>query len=379
MASMDNSQGKVQKGFHVFFTYMLPILFTSMCYIIMYIKVRYSRRSRQVRAARKNVANVDDDAVRQWDDHVTRTILVIFVFMVLCCVPHLVVHIRHLYDRHPAAWLLLHLVFWLQFCIDPLVYVTISCQYRAACAETARRLMQCLGLSSREEPTERSVCFKEREDVRSMDGQPKFGKFTLAIKGSINILGMEVDSKLSFDRHLESVARKACLMVILLRRVRQLLLLDTKDLMTLYKAQVRPIMEYISFTGMSNAQSHLSLLDKVQRRARRFIHAPMEHRRRIGSLTVLHKAQVLRTPHLAYGASDAMEKEKNHHENGSILLKVPRCRSVSCQRTFTHDISLCCGTLTSSVDGWTPRTRMSTQQVKCATYACLASDTLTVQ
>ncbi|XP_045126922.1 protein trapped in endoderm-1-like [Portunus trituberculatus] len=162
MASMDNSQGKVQKGFHVFFTYMLPILFTSMCYIIMYIKVRYSRRSRQVRAARKNVANVDDDAVRQWDDHVTRTILVIFVFMVLCCVPHLVVHIRHLYDRHPAAWLLLHLVFWLQFCIDPLVYVTISCQYRAACAETARRLMQCLGLSSREETTERSVCFKER-------------------------------------------------------------------------------------------------------------------------------------------------------------------------------------------------------------------------
>lgn len=127
-----------------------------------HLQVRYSRRSRQFRAARKNAMNIDDDAVRQWDDHVTRTILVIFVFMVSCCVPHLVVHIRHLYDRHPAAWLLLHLIFWLQFCIDPLVYVTMSCQYRAACANTARRLMQCLGLSSmtsREESNQQSVCF----------------------------------------------------------------------------------------------------------------------------------------------------------------------------------------------------------------------------
>lgn len=161
MAAMSNSEGKIQKGFHVFFTYMLPILFTSVCYITMYIKVRYSRRSGQVREARQNVANGDDNAVRQWDDHVTRTILVIFVFMVSCCVPHLVIHIRHLHDRHPAAWLLLHLVFWLQFCIDPLVYVTMSCKYRAACAKTAQGMMQFLRLSSRKEPTQTSACVKE--------------------------------------------------------------------------------------------------------------------------------------------------------------------------------------------------------------------------
>ncbi|KAG0730603.1 G-protein coupled receptor moody [Chionoecetes opilio] len=170
MAAMDESQGKVLKGIHVLFTYMLPILFTGTCYIAMYLKVkiyfvlllmshtllaesmtfiwwlflqvRYSK-SRQARTSRQS----EDDAVVQWEDHVTKTILVIFVFMVLCCVPHLVMHIRHLYKRHPAAWLLLHLVFWLQYCIDPLVYVTISCQYRAACAETVGQLMQCLGLS----------------------------------------------------------------------------------------------------------------------------------------------------------------------------------------------------------------------------------------
>ncbi|MPD06661.1 hypothetical protein E2C01_102486 [Portunus trituberculatus] len=64
----------------------------------------------------------------------------------------------------------------------------------------------------------------------------------IRVKDSINILGVEVDSKLSFDRHLESVAHKASLRVTLLRRVRHLL--DAKGLMTLYKAQLRPIMEY---------------------------------------------------------------------------------------------------------------------------------------
>lgn len=89
----------------------------------------------------------EDAAERQWDDHVTRTILVIFLILVCCSVPHLVVHMRHLYERHPAAWLMLHLVFWLQFCLDPIVYVTVSRQYRAACADTVRWLLLPFGLS----------------------------------------------------------------------------------------------------------------------------------------------------------------------------------------------------------------------------------------
>uniref|UniRef100_A0A0P4VU58 Reverse transcriptase domain-containing protein n=1 Tax=Scylla olivacea TaxID=85551 RepID=A0A0P4VU58_SCYOL len=70
-----------------------------------------------------------------------------------------------------------------------------------------------------------------REDARVMEGQLKFGEDILAIKDSINFLGVEVDSRLSFNRHLESVARKASLRVTLLRRVRHLL--DAKGLMTL--------------------------------------------------------------------------------------------------------------------------------------------------
>ena len=87
-------------------------------------------------------------------------------------------------------------------------------------------------------------------------------------------------------------------------------------------------MEYSPLTWMSSAQSHLSLLDKVQGRVDRLIHGAggqgqqkrerqqqrlnphthqdnstqlldsMEHQRRVGALTVLHRSKVQLTPHL---------------------------------------------------------------------------------
>ena len=92
------------------------------------------------------------------------------------------------------------------------------------------------------EKTQAILITRPREDARLLAGQLKFGEDTLAIQDYINILEVEVDSKLSFDRHLESVARKASLRVTLLRRVKHLL--DAEGLMKLYKAQVRPITEY---------------------------------------------------------------------------------------------------------------------------------------
>ena len=76
---------------------------------------------------------------------------------------------------------------------------------------------------------------------------------------------MEVDSQLLFDHHLEDVARKASQKVMLLPRQRHLL--DADGLLTLYKAQLKPIMEYAPLTWMSSVRCPLNLLDKVQRRA----------------------------------------------------------------------------------------------------------------
>ena len=79
----------------------------------------------------------------------------------------------------------------------------------------------------------------------------------------------EKRSRMLGVERMENVAPKASLKVTLQRRVKHLL--DAKGLMKLYKAHVRPVMDYNPLAWMSSAQSHLSLLDKVQRRAERLI------------------------------------------------------------------------------------------------------------
>ena len=59
------------------------------------------------------------------------------------------------------------------------------------------------------------------------------GDNTIPLQDSVSILGVEVDSRLLFDRHLEEVTRKASQKVTLLRRLSPLLNAD--GLLILYK------------------------------------------------------------------------------------------------------------------------------------------------
>ena len=92
---------------------------------------------------------------------------------------------------------------------------------------------------------------------------------TIPLKNSINILGVEVDSRLRFDHYLEKVVRIASQKVTLLCRMKHLLYAD--GLLTLYKTRVRPAMEYASLTWMLGARCNLNLLDKMQRQAKHLI------------------------------------------------------------------------------------------------------------
>ncbi|XP_042222997.1 protein trapped in endoderm-1-like [Homarus americanus] len=90
----DNSGSRLKKATHVFFTFILPTIFTSVCYVHMYIKVRHSREARLGRRRCKSVTEIaEDNVLRQWDDHVTRTIFVIFVVLLSCSLPHIIIHI----------------------------------------------------------------------------------------------------------------------------------------------------------------------------------------------------------------------------------------------------------------------------------------------
>ncbi|MPC15979.1 hypothetical protein E2C01_008784 [Portunus trituberculatus] len=82
--------------------------------------------------------------------------------------------------------------------------------------------------------------------------------------------------------------------------------LDPQGILTLYKAQIRPCMEYGALTWMSSAPTDTRRLDTVQRHALHLLGEDeitastmsLEHRRDVATLTVCHKAWVQHTPHL---------------------------------------------------------------------------------
>ena len=88
--------------------------------------------------------------------------------------------------------------------------------------------------------------------------------------------------------------------------------LDKKGRLLLYKAQVRPYLEYAALSWMSCAATHTRKLDSIQRRALRLVDAAdppnqplttcldsLEHRRDVAALVVFHKAQVQEVTHLS--------------------------------------------------------------------------------
>lgn len=82
--------------------------------------------------------------------------------------------------------------------------------------------------------------------------------------GSIHILGMTVTSRLDWRTHLLNVVKVASQRTSVLRRTRSYF--TAENIAHLYKAQVRPVMEYCSFVWGGASPSQLALLDKIQRR-----------------------------------------------------------------------------------------------------------------
>ncbi|KAG0724748.1 LINE-1 retrotransposable element ORF2 protein [Chionoecetes opilio] len=189
-----------------------------------------------------------------------------------------------------------------------------------------------------------------------LEGKLKFGDDTLAINDSINILGVEVDSRLSFDRHLETVARRASLRVTLLRPVRHLL--DAEGLMRLYKAQLQ----------LQQQQQQQRLQQEHWRDDPRSQLDSLGHRRRVSALTVLHKAQVQHFSHLA-GLRVPWKMSERATRTvvlGDLLLEAPRTNTVKGQRAFTWATATLWNAFTVEVDV----VAMNTQQMKVAGPRC---------
>ena len=136
-----------------------------------------------------------------------------------------------------------------------------------------------------------------------------FNGATLVPQADLLILGVTYDTKLTFQAHIEQLTRAAAGKLACLRRMSWLLDIRGREL--LYKAQIRSPMEYSCLAWGGAASSHLTLLDKIQRRAERLIREgpsqqeigrrclhSLQHRRDVAGLATLYKIQEQRAPHL---------------------------------------------------------------------------------
>ncbi len=71
---------------------------------------------------------------------VARTIFIIFLLVLVCSVPVAVVHAIDRNVKQPIRFLLVHILYWLQYCLNVLVYVLMNRQYRDAYVDCLARV-----------------------------------------------------------------------------------------------------------------------------------------------------------------------------------------------------------------------------------------------
>lgn len=74
------------------------------------------------------------------DMRVARTIFIIFLMVLVCSVPVAVVHTIDPLVRRPVRFLLVHILYWLQYCLNVMVYVLMNRQYRDAYVDCLARV-----------------------------------------------------------------------------------------------------------------------------------------------------------------------------------------------------------------------------------------------
>ena len=83
------------------------------------------------------------------------------------------------------------------------------------------------------------------------------------------LLGVEIDEKLSWNKHVENVAKKATSGIGAIRRIRDFV--DRETLISIYNALVRPHFDYCSEVWDTLGIGHSTRLQKPQNRAARII------------------------------------------------------------------------------------------------------------
>ena len=177
-----------------------------------------------------------------------------------------------------------------------------------------------------------------------------FGDCKLPSTEELEILGVTIDSKLTWAKHISGIATKAGQKLGALRKVANKL--EAKGRSTVYKSQVRSIMEYASLSWANASPTILSQLDNIQKKALKIIGVneatarsqlnitSLLHRRQVAAATVLYKmhttncpqdlAALLPTPYVQRRATRSSVSMPVH------ALSLPTARTLCLDRSFIH-------------------------------------------
>ena len=170
----------------------------------------------------------------------------------------------------------------------------------------------------------------------------RFGRDIIKATHELEILGVIYDKALSFHQHILKISKKGAGKIAALRRISWLT--TQKDLETLYKAQVRSVMEYAPLSWGGASPTHLALLDKVQRRAEWVIYGeqptrlqPLQQRRDVAGMGAMFRIQQQKVEHLQelQQPRRPMPRLTREATRSEHALAVPRCHTLHHQRQFS--------------------------------------------
>jgi len=178
----------------------------------------------------------------------------------------------------------------------------------------------------------------------------QIGSTPLAVMNEREILGVTIDRKLTWTKHVSSTASRAGQKLGALRRVANKL--DRRGRAIVYKAQVRSVMEYTSLSWMSASPRTLGLLDSIRKMSLRVIGVDVDEarielnisslhqRRQVAAVGFLYKMHTSKCPtdHRALLAQPYVVTRPTHSSMSmpSHAFAVPVYRTVSISQTFIH-------------------------------------------
>lgn len=220
---------------------------------------------------------------------------------------------------------------------------------RAACTESLQRDLHVIEkwasdwcITFNASKTEEMIISRKRNKTHPplyfMDNELKPTK-------SITLLGVVITNTLTWTPYVTSLAKKTARRLYILSRSRDLL--PFKARVTVYKAYIRPLMEYASPIWSGAGCTALGLLDRLQRKALRLLKIhdpisvgiyPLEHRREVATLCTFYRHFFFK-PSLELDAvlpplSSSMRTTRSSANAHPFCVNIPRSRTTLHQTSY---------------------------------------------